>query len=264
MKKIATHNGIFHADEVMAVALLKKFYDSSLEVTRLPHQTNNFDEYDMVVDLGEQYDNSKYFDHHHNKGLHASNMLILNYLKLKGFISGIEYKALFPLMEIISNNDIGVGSKPTPDSIIKLVQSMNQEDIYSREQDESFWRAVNLIGMFLDNIVEEANKIAEREAKLVKSIEVEPGILEMPEFVQNWNTIIFDIIEFDNIDIVIWEDKVQGNWKAQVVPDAPGSFGRRGRALTDKEAEGKEFIHVGEFFCVFDTREHLLNYLKSL
>jgi len=264
MIKVATHNGIFHADEVTATALLKRFYDDSLEVTRLPHQTAEFEEFDLVVDLGKQYDGKKYFDHHHDKELEASNMLIFTYLYTNDYISKIEYEALYELMEIISNNDIGVGDKPSVDSIVKVVQSMNQEDIYSREQDESFWRAVNLVGMYIDNIVDEANKTAERSAKLEKSVEVEPNILELPEFIQGWNTLIFDFHEFKDIDIVMWEDTIQNKWKAQVVPDAIGSFGRRNRALVNKEAEGKEFIHQGEFFCVFDTREHLLNYLKSL
>jgi len=37
--KIVTHNGIFHCDEVLAVALLKVFLEEKIEATRVPHQT---------------------------------------------------------------------------------------------------------------------------------------------------------------------------------------------------------------------------------
>ena len=43
MKKlIATHNKIFHADEVTAIALLKIFTDYEIEVCRVNHNTTDF------------------------------------------------------------------------------------------------------------------------------------------------------------------------------------------------------------------------------
>ena len=47
MKKlIATHNKIFHADEVTAIALLEVFTDFEIEVQRVDHDTKDFSKYD--------------------------------------------------------------------------------------------------------------------------------------------------------------------------------------------------------------------------
>ena len=62
MKKlIATHNKIMHADEVTAVALLKIFTDDEIEVCRLDHNTTDFLQYEMVIDIGKKFDGVKYF-----------------------------------------------------------------------------------------------------------------------------------------------------------------------------------------------------------
>ena len=43
MKKlIATHNKMFHADEIAAIALLEIFTDFEIEVERVNHDTNDF------------------------------------------------------------------------------------------------------------------------------------------------------------------------------------------------------------------------------
>ena len=68
MLNIATHNKIFHADEVTAIALLKLFTDEEIVVHRIDHQSEDFSGYDMVIDISKKFDGEKYFDHHQNKG----------------------------------------------------------------------------------------------------------------------------------------------------------------------------------------------------
>ena len=54
MKKlIATHNKIFHADEVTAIALLEIFTNYEIEVERVDHDTEDFSKYDFVIDIGK-------------------------------------------------------------------------------------------------------------------------------------------------------------------------------------------------------------------
>jgi hypothetical protein len=62
----------------------------------------------------------------------------------------------------------------------------------------------------------------------------------------------------------MWYDKNQDCWKAQIVPTTPGGYDGRNRRFPDTDAKGKVFIHTNGFFCVFKTREDLINYLKSL
>ena len=55
-KLIATHNKMFHADEVTAVALLEIFTDYEIEVERVDHDCKDFSKYDFVIDISKKYD----------------------------------------------------------------------------------------------------------------------------------------------------------------------------------------------------------------
>lgn len=62
--KIGTHSGTFHADEALAVYMLKllpKWKDAQVIRTR---NLELLDTCDIVVDVGAKYEPPKYFDHH--------------------------------------------------------------------------------------------------------------------------------------------------------------------------------------------------------
>lgn len=64
MVKICTHSGSFHADESLAVYLLKllpQFQNAELVRSRDP---KDWEDSDIVVDVGGKYDGTKFFDHH--------------------------------------------------------------------------------------------------------------------------------------------------------------------------------------------------------
>ena len=65
LKRIGTHSGSFHCDEVMACFLLrntKEFADASIIRTR---DKAILDTLDIVVDVGDEFDPSRNrFDHH--------------------------------------------------------------------------------------------------------------------------------------------------------------------------------------------------------
>ncbi|CCH41555.1 hypothetical protein BN7_1096 [Wickerhamomyces ciferrii] len=62
--RICTHSGSFHADESLAVYMLRllpRYQNSSLVRSRDPAQ---WEQADIVVDVGGKYDGTKFFDHH--------------------------------------------------------------------------------------------------------------------------------------------------------------------------------------------------------
>lgn len=68
MKKVVTHNGKFHSDEVFACATLMIYFDGDVEITRT-RDKEIIKEADIVVDVGRAYDPSKMlFDHHQKEG----------------------------------------------------------------------------------------------------------------------------------------------------------------------------------------------------
>lgn len=64
IKQICTHSGSFHADESLAVYMLRllpEYKDAKLVRSRNP---KDWEASDILVDVGAQYDGVKFFDHH--------------------------------------------------------------------------------------------------------------------------------------------------------------------------------------------------------
>ncbi|KAK6465475.1 metal-dependent protein hydrolase [Scheffersomyces coipomensis] len=88
MVKICTHSGSFHADESLAVYLLKllpEFKDAELIRSRTP---SDWDASDIVVDVSGKYDGVKFFDHHQRE----FNTTFSNDYKTKLSSAGLIYK----------------------------------------------------------------------------------------------------------------------------------------------------------------------------
>jgi len=104
--RICTHSGSFHADESLAVYMLKllpRFQNSSLVRSRDPAQ---WESSDIVVDVSGQYDGVKFFDHHQRGFTEVFND---NY-KTKLSSAGLVYKHFGKeiISEIIQSKDVSV------------------------------------------------------------------------------------------------------------------------------------------------------------
>ena len=63
-KKVITHSGNFHTDEVFACAVLSLLYDGAIEIVRT-RDPEVWVTGDYVVDVGNEYDPARgRFDHH--------------------------------------------------------------------------------------------------------------------------------------------------------------------------------------------------------
>ncbi|KAK9314130.1 metal-dependent protein hydrolase [Lipomyces starkeyi] len=132
--KIGTHSGTFHADEALAVFMLKllpKYKDSAVVRSRTP---DVLEACDIIVDVQGQYDGVKHFDHHQrdfsetfspsfktklsSAGLiykHFGKEVISSQLNLKHDDSklGILYQKIYSAMiEAIDGNDNGQSAYP--------------------------------------------------------------------------------------------------------------------------------------------------------
>lgn len=104
MRKVITHNGIFHADDVMSIALIKE------QVGEIPvERTRNISTDDIndpevwVVDVGLEFNHElNNYDHHQSKELDASCILVLKALTYEGLIRQELYEELQSSFETIS------------------------------------------------------------------------------------------------------------------------------------------------------------------
>lgn len=104
---LITHDGQFHADEVFTIALIHKAFGKiPYRRTRKVSQ-EELDNPDIwVLDQYGQLDVTKHnFDHHQDKSIQATNMLVLKFLQLQGLVSSDLYEILKRPFTAISDYD---------------------------------------------------------------------------------------------------------------------------------------------------------------
>lgn len=171
-----THDGIFHCDEVMAISTLEKFLGIHFQVIRTRDkkllQEALLDKNIWVLDVGYSLDYMmNNVDHHQNKDLPATNLLILNYLRDTNVIKEDLYKELYPLYKGVSNFDTNQEEahdkyskydvKHEIRTLSSIIGGFNSVDI---QQDEQFRKAIYFMSEVLDNEVGDAyDRIQARE-----------------------------------------------------------------------------------------------------
>jgi len=256
MRTVTTHNGIFHADEVTAIALLEVFVEQT-SVKRVPHQTKKFDT-DFVIDIGKKFDGVSRFDHHQYKGGKSSAGLIWDSIE-----QSHNYREISTLVEMVDNHDTGV-KKAAAFEFPSLISAYNHKNIYGAEQDEAFEKAVAFATVIIKSLKDAQDEIstAERicEEATLHSDTVFGGdtIAELHEFNMLWSS-FFNGEKAPEVGAVMWFDPQQNLWKAQVTPKKKGSFEFNGRKFLPDDS--MEFVHAAGFFAVAKTRGQLVDFL---
>jgi len=170
--RILTHDGRFHADEVIACELLSLLEDNNVEIVR-SRDTTNIDQYKWVVDVGKQYiPEHGRFDHHQEECkmtwpgypilLSSSGMVFYNLwreiLEKMGHPNATEdeaemiYKNIFLPIDAHDNGQIienykfslAYGHKGYGEGINigRVISDMNNDDVNSDEQHMRFKNAM--------------------------------------------------------------------------------------------------------------------------
>lgn len=191
MAKICTHSGTFHADESLAVYMLKslpRFQDYEVVRSRDP---KDWEESEIVVDVSGKYDGVKYFDHHQREfdetfpgfktklssaGLvykHFGKDILKHKLQLteaqlrSGILETLYEKIYKEFIESIDANDNGVNkyeeeitqpAKFIDRSLMlpSIVSNLNPQwytDPESKDFDVQFEKSSQLMGEVFENIV---------------------------------------------------------------------------------------------------------------
>ncbi|KAI5961209.1 uncharacterized protein KGF55_004134 [Candida pseudojiufengensis] len=188
MVKICTHSGSFHADESLAVYLLKllpKFSNAEVIRSRNPE---DWERSDIVVDVSGKYDQVKYFDHHQREfdttfnnnyktklssaGLiykHFGKDIIQEVLNLQSNDSNVELlydKVYKEFIESLDANDNGISNYPKdieskfneknitlPAMVAKFNPRWN-ESCKDEDFDRQFLIASELMGKTFVNLLE--------------------------------------------------------------------------------------------------------------
>lgn len=185
MAQICTHSGTFHADESLAVYMIRLLPRFAKYLLVRSRDSKDWEDSDIVIDVSGKYDGIKYFDHHQREftetfpgyktklssaGLiykHFGKEIIQEKLNLKDdqVIEMIYQKIYKEFIESIDANDNGISKY---DSEVKLDGKFNDknlmlpsiisnlnpnwyEDPTDKDFDEKFEKSSALMGMVFEN-----------------------------------------------------------------------------------------------------------------
>ncbi|CCE89487.1 Myg1p TDEL_0A01550 [Torulaspora delbrueckii] len=190
VKQICTHSGSFHADEALAVYMLRllpEFKDAKILRSRVP---TDWDQSDIVVDVSGKYDGVKFFDHHqreffetfdgeHKTKLSSAGLVYKHFGRdiIKSILGGpskddveiLYLKVYKQFIEALDANDNGISKFDAEEANIKpkfsdtaitipgIISGMNpnwNDDCSAEKFDEQFFKASSFIGGVFVNLVD--------------------------------------------------------------------------------------------------------------
>lgn len=291
MKRMAVHNGIFHADDVFGVALMQSIYND-LEIIRTRDE-ELLKTCDIVSDVG----NGKY-DHHHVDKIRRENGIPYCGFGLLWRDFGISYiNAKFPdlsnlkeqqevaekvdtiLIQQIDAQDNGVDVMTSQVPIMTLcdiIYTFIPTGAGEDEIEKGFFEAVEFAKKILYKITKkfvdsyENYRMIKNELK--KQNVKESHILVLEKSVP-WKDTVLELDRNENVLYVVYQD-VTGSWCTQTVPKEANSFAARkdlpkkwGGLNNDDLSkltgiENCTFCHPALFICGNKTKEGAISMAK--
>lgn len=280
MKKIVTHDGKFHADDIFGVAVLQVVFGAEeLNIVRTREQSE-IDGADIVLDVGGEYDPARYrFDHHQNGAPVRENGIPYAAFGLVWKEYGEQVAGTKEIAEKIDNRfvqpidagDNGVALYTTnhfevsPLELHAFLESFMPPLGSDRNEDEAFFKAVDIAREYLLRVIEnyQAKEILKAEATRAYEASEDKQVLVFDSPMKRG---IFS--DFEGVLAIVTPVGSDGfKWSAQVVPLEGESFATKSlfpvewAGLKDGELEtvsginGALFCHKGRFLFMSKTKE---------
>lgn len=269
---VGTHDGPFHADDVLACATLQMVY-SSIGIIR-SRDPERLAMCDILVDVGAQYDGLTKFDHHQkgragerpNGVLYSSFGLIWKkygeHLAGSAEAADLVDRRFVQHVDMLDNGQrLFEGPSKFPGaqqvSLSSLISLLNPRYDEVQNFDAGFHAALVFAGHFLDRMIQSVKgEIAAREPVRQACLAAGQGdVITLTKFVP-WGDTVHQYATA-NAKFVIFPS--ESLWMVQTIPVAPGSFtarhplpeawaGLRDEALQAATGvPGAVFCHPGRF-----------------
>ena len=274
-KTIATHNGNFHADDVLSIAALKSIFPSfKLIRTR---DLELIARADIVVDVGGEYDSdTDRFDHHQRGGAgERDNGIPYSSFGLIWQKYGVEIcqgnrdvanavdAGLVSAIDAIDCGHVeGVSKGISLSQTIAMFNPTWQEDSHF---DTCFDEAVDFASRVLTRFIASANGGISAKEIVTKAIDdaEDPRVIVLEKYTP-WKRTVHALSE--EALYMVYPSQT-GQWRIQTVPVEPGSFENRKSlpgqwaGLSDKELkevtgiDDAMFCHNGLFIAGAESFE---------
>lgn len=249
--KVITHDGIFHADEVFAIALLKRKMNVEIIRTRnieIIEKAIN-DKSIFVIDCGLEYNpHMGNFDHHQDVSLPASNALIAYYLE--------DYFGRDVMAKLMKKLFCGISDYDT-----------NKNDIHSQfnafNKGKGLTTVSNAINVFNRNPMDKDLQ----DLQFHKAVDFATEILNgyfyqieqelIAEKIYANKEVLFDCVAVFDEFCPIWKEKDEFIFAIQPNPQGWALMSKDSSKYPLPEFEHKDliFAHKGKFIAVFSTKE---------
>lgn len=292
--KIVTHDGTFHTDEVFAIALIKKFINSKVEIIRTRNENileeAKEDKNTFVIDVGREYNFYKRnFDHHQRDFdktwdnediLFSSCGLVWEFLKKRGYLkkfskftlNNIEKK----LIKKIDAHDNGQCFW----SLSNMIKICNRDD----NKEEDFNKALDIARIYLDNIFYQENHSDKLHSIFRKDLEKYDNNKIFISSISNNSSFLKHLSQRTNALILIYEQKEDKNtsrWYSKAITKQKINNGNKEgiisalapeswRGLSDEELslktgmKGSIFVHKTGYLCVSKNKKTAINMAKAM
>ncbi len=238
LEKIAVHDGVFHPDELFALAILKNI-NPGIEIIRT-RDPNKLSKADARVDVGRKYNpNTHDYDHHQEEGagkrengiLYASAGLIWKHFghdvaKTQDCFDYLDEK----ILQSIDAEDNGIMTydiiNANPYTFSSSIISLNNSWRVGKESvDSAFNRALSLTELVLNNELIKGEKSAEHKPIIIsklKEFENKPYVILDKDYF--WEQFI---IKNTNKLFVILPINGSNTWAVYSVPSKTYGFDLR-------------------------------------
>ena len=274
---VATHSGPFHADDVLAWALIRSFHAADAALVRTRDQAI-IETADIVVDVGGLFDPAQLrFDHHQHEytGLLSSAGMVLQWLEDSKTIS--EELAQILRSQVVEYVDDVDNGRRMPDPGVpcfaRMVSAYNEGCETLEDFDASFRRAGEAALGMVNGITQglagrQASAAIVRQA-MEDARAAGRNVIFMDRY-HTWKEIYFDEGGESHPTEFVLHPGIDGRWRAVAIPPKRGDFGQKRSfpqawaGLRDEElsrvagVEGGVFCHKNRFIAVFLTREAAL------
>ena len=281
MLKVVTHNGPFHADDVLAFALICAFVDGNATVTR-SRSPQDWDAGDIVIDVGGVYEPDQgRFDHHQAsyEGPLSSAGMVAQWLEDTGKIDSEVASALrTQVVDYVDDVDNGrLRPQPHIPCFANQVQAFNHGNSTLEAYDSAFKRAAKFAERYVRGIALGVAAVQSARVHVARAMAaaVEQGsnIMELTEYCK-WKHAYFDLGGSEHPTEYALYPGMDGKWHVLAIPPALGDFGQK-RSLPESwagltgsslEAQtgvpGSRFCHKNLFIAVFSDRAGALKALE--
>ena len=255
MKTVQVHNGVFHADDVYCVALLKQI-NPDIKVIRSRGQ----EKVDLRCDVGlGPYDHHGKEDRQYRfadaengeHGQYAAFGKLWEDLGEQLVGKDGQLSIDETLVSYIDRADNGEEQNPLSAMISSFAPTWDSHET----MDDAFSKAVAVASQNLENQIEYNRSLTRAKNVIHEAVQnMENDIIHFEQYTP-WND-SKELIESD-AKYVIFPASTGEQWNLQCVPPAIGSFAQKAPIAFDKAGFGSgcKFVHPGKFFAAFTTRE---------